>query len=126
MAASPPPCVPEFTVVPELSFKCCNTATKNMKLVIKITDKQNCLDSDAPVCIVGVTPSTPNVTIGEVVFEGDKCTAENGTVTVYLLDVSNCTVNLTISYTVEGGPVLTTALKSGNIPTGNTTGDCEP
>ena len=126
MAASPPPCVPEFTVVPEESFKCCNTAIKNMKLVIQITDKQNCLDSDASVCIVDVTPSTPNVTIGRTVIEGDECTAENGTVTVYLLNVSNCTVNLTISYTVDGGAVQTTALKSGNIPNGNTRGDCIP
>ena len=125
MAASPG-CVPEFTVVPEESFKCCNTAIKNMKLVIEISDKQNCLESDAVVCITDVTPSTPNVTIGQTIFEGSKCTAENGTVTVYLLNVSNCTVNLTVSYSIDGGDVQTTALKSGNIPNGNSRGDCLP
>ena len=31
LASASPTCVPEFEVVPEESFKCCNTAIKNMK-----------------------------------------------------------------------------------------------
>jgi hypothetical protein len=128
LAAASPTCVPEFTVVPEESFKCCNTAIKNMKLVVEVTDVSQCLDVDAVVCIQSVTPSTPNVTIGQTVFEplGDRCTTEGGTFTVYLLNVSNCTVNLTITFSVDGGAAQTAQLKSGNIPNGNTIGDCIP
>jgi hypothetical protein len=128
MAASPNECVPEFEVVPEESFKCCNTAIKNMKLVVQVNDINECLEVDSTVCILSITPSTPNVTIGQTVFEplGDRCTTEGGTFTVYLLNVSNCTVNLQITFSVDGGPAQVTELKSGNIPNGNTAGDCIP
>ena len=128
MATSPNECVPEFEVVPEESFKCCNTAIKNMKLVVQVNDISQCLEVDSVVCIQSVTPATPNVTIGQTVFEplGDRCTTEGGTFTVYLLNVSNCTVNLLITFTVDGGDAQVAALKSGNIPNGNTIGDCIP
>ena len=85
--------------------------------------------STRSVCIIAVTPSTPNVTIGQTVFEGGpggRCTTEGDTFAVYLLNVSNCTVNLLITYSVDGGPAQVAALKSGNIPNGNTAGDCLP
>ena len=72
MAASPNDCVPEFEVLPEDSFKCCNTAIKNMKLVVQVNDISQCLEVDSTVCIISVTPATPNVTIGQTVFEGDR------------------------------------------------------
>ncbi len=100
MAASPNECVPEFEVLPEDSFKCCNTAIKNMKLVVQVNDISQCLEVDSTVCILGVTPATPNVTIGQTVFEGGpagRCTTEGDTFAVYLLNVSNCTVNLLVT-----------------------------
>jgi hypothetical protein len=126
MAASPNECVPEFEVVPEGSFKCCNTSVKNMKLVVLVTDIQQCLEADASVCIQDVSVATPNDTIGDIVFEGGQCTTEGGTITVFLLDVSNCSVNLLVTFSIDGGPSQVTTLKSGNIPSGNTTGDCVP
>lgn len=126
MAASPNQCVPEFSVVPEGSFKCCNTSTKNMKLRVLVTDVSQCLESDAAVCIEDVSVATPNDTIGDVVFQGGQCTTEGGIITIFLLDVSNCSVNLLVTFSVDDGPSQVAALKSGNIPSGNTTGDCVP
>ena len=35
-------------------------------------------------------------------------------------------MNLLVTYSVDGGPAQVAALKSGNIPNGNTAGDCLP
>ncbi|HET6968999.1 MAG TPA: hypothetical protein VFI44_12000 [Ornithinibacter sp.] len=101
-----------------------------MKLVIDVTDPGNCLLPGAEVCIFDVGVATPNDTIGDVVFfpggGSSVCVTEGASFTVFLLDVSNCTVNMVVTYSVNGGDAQTTALKSGNIPTGNTDAACEP
>ena len=119
-------CVPEFEVVAEGSFKCCNGQVKNMKLKIKVTDISQCLEASDIICIQDVSVATPNDSIGDVVFVGDQCTTEGGTVDVYLLDVSNCSVNLLVTFTINGGVAGTVPLKSGNIPSGNTDNACVP
>lgn len=126
MATSPNECVPQFTVVPELSSKCCNGQIKNMKIVVSVTDPNQCVGGSESVCILDATVATPNDTIGQVVIQGDGCTTEGGEITIFLLDVSNCTVNLILTYSVGGGDAQTVPLKSGNIPSGNSDGDCEP
>ena len=125
-ASSPNECVPEFTVVPELSLKCCNGQVKNMKIVVSVTDPNQCVGASESVCILDASVATPNDTIGDVVIQGSGCTTEDGEITIFLLDVSNCTVNLILTYRVGDGPTQTVPLKSGNIPSGNTDGECEP
>ena len=73
--------------------------------------------------------TTPNDTLGDVVVPGggsSVCLTEEGTFTVFLTDVSNCSVNLLVTFTVDGGDAQVVPLKSGNIPQGNETGDCVP
>ncbi|KAB7744827.1 hypothetical protein GA707_09650 [Nostocoides sp. F2B08] len=97
-----------------------------MKLVIDITDTGNCVGATTEICIDNVTLGN-NGTISDVVFDGDQCTTEGGSVTVYLLDVSNCTVNLLVFYSVGGVPAAAPVpLQSGNIPSGNTDAACQP
>ena len=128
-AASVTPCVPEF-VTTQGSFKCCNGGPKkNMKLVIKINDANNCLNDGQDIVCVTKVELANGQPIGQVVFGGggnSACTPVGGTFTVYLLDTSSCTVNINLTYSVNGGPAQVAALKSDNIPSGNTTGDCEP
>ena len=129
MAASPNVCVPEFVVLEDESFKCCNTSTKNMKLTVRVDDVNDCLNPTSVVCVTDVSVATPNDTIGDVVFPGggsSVCLTEEGTFTVFLTDVSNCSVNLLVTFTVDGGDAQVVPLKSGNIPQGNETGDCVP
>lgn len=116
MAASPNECVPTFTAT-GASAKCCAGNVKNMKLVITVTDPTNCLLPADGVCILDLTVDTPNDTIGSKVGL-NQCVAENGEITIYLLDVSNCSVNLTVTYSING-VTGTAALKSENIPSGN-------
>jgi hypothetical protein len=123
-------CVPAFTAV-EGSYKCCDGSTtikgkKNMKVVIQITDANGCLDEGSDtICIESVKLGNGQ-SIGSLVFVGPKCTSVGGTVTVYLLDVQSCTVNLLVDYTLNGSSVRTAALKSDNISSGNSAGDCVP
>jgi len=126
MATSPNECVPEFTAV-QGSFKCCNTAVKNMKLVIKVTDANGCLDDATDVVCITDIQLANGQDRGTLVFEGgDQCTPVGDTITAFLLDTDSCTVNLLISYTLNGGSPLVAPLKSGNIPAGNTAGACQP
>jgi hypothetical protein len=135
-AASPPPCVPEFQIVPDQSFKCCNAGkVKNMKLTVKVTDVSNCISAGSEICIVDVKIDAGGAKeIGSIVFEpgGDSiCVAENTNFTVYLLDTDTCTVNLLVGYQIGGtGPVRYTPIKSDNVAGGNlgdgTPGACEP
>jgi hypothetical protein len=129
-SASPPPCVPTFSTA-EGSFKCCDGKTtdkgkKNMKVIIHVSDANNCLDDgSAQICISDVSLAN-NQDIGSVVFEGSKCTTVGGDVTVYLLDVDSCTVNLLVTYSLNGAPSKVVAIKSDNISSGNVSGDCVP
>ena len=125
MAASPGR-EPSFTVLPQGSCKCCDGRIKNMKLRILVTDDNNCIGATSNICIESVVPKPPNATIGSTVFEGGQCTVEDGVITVYLLNVSDCTVNLLVNYRIGAGPLQQVALKSGNISSGNDTGDCIP
>ena len=123
--ASSPGCIPQFTTV-EGSFKCCNTAVKNMKLVILVTDVAGCLvEGESAVCISDIQLANGQDR-GELVFEGGQCTEEGGTITAYLLDTHSCTVNLEIYYSIDDGPTQMAELQSDNIPSGNTEGDCQP
>lgn len=131
-AASPNDCVPQFSTI-EGSFKCCNgnvvdvNGEKNMKLVIKVTDVNGCLvDGVSSVCIQDIQLANGQ-SRGDLVFQdGDQCTVEGGTITAYLLGTHSCTVNLEIYYTIDGGDVRMAVLQSDNIPSGNTSGDCQP
>ncbi len=132
MAASPPDCLPTITLAPG-SFKCCDGKTtingkKNMKLVFAVTDRAGCLDADTTVCNTDVVLAN-NQPIGRKVGL-NQCTGVPGTITVYLLDVQSCTVNLIVSYTVNDGAdvgdVQTLEIKSENISSGNESGDCAP
>ncbi len=125
MAASPPTCVPTFTVA-DGSFKCCNGKVKNMKVVLKVTDANNCIDDgkDA-VCITDVQLGNGQDR-GKLVFEGGKnCTTVGGTITVYLLGTDSCTANLIITYTVGGGAPQVIEVKSSSIR-GNDDDACKP
>jgi hypothetical protein len=116
MAASPG-CVPTFTAEAG-SVKCCSGQIKTMRIIIRVTDPTNCVGSTEPICIVSVRPSTGNPSVGTTTFVPGPCTTEGGTITVFLFDVSNCTVNLTVTFTVGGGPIQSVALKSANITDG--------
>lgn len=129
LAAASQNCVPDFQVDLEGSFKCCDGSTtdngkKNMKLRLKVVDLNNCLSATDTVCITNVELANGQP-IEQVVFEGGQCAAENGFITVYLLNTQSCTVNLLISFTagLNSGSVV---IKSGNISSGNVTGDCQP
>jgi len=120
-------CIPQFTTV-QGSFKCCNNGPeKNMKLVIKVTDVSGCLvEGESSVCITDIQLSNGQ-SRGNLVFEGgESCTTDGGTITAYLLGTHSCTVNLNIFFTVDGGDVQLATLQSDNIPSGNTSGDCQP
>jgi hypothetical protein len=131
LAASPPneECQPDLSVQPG-SFKCCNTATKNMKVVLKITDANGCgIPAEVPLNILdvilangqdrgtltwadsegNVLPGPPSVVLGD-------------TFIIYLGDTDSCTVNLLVE--VEGYGFV--PITSDNIPGGNTAGDCVP
>ena len=125
MASSPPDCVPTFTAQ-KGSIKCCKGKTKSMKIIIKVTDTKGCVDKPTDsICIQSVVPDTGKYTIGKTTFSPKSgCTQVGGTVTVYLYDVSNCTVNLLVNFTVNGGPIQTTPLKSSNIS--DSDGECLP
>ena len=121
-------CTPVFTPTAD-SRKCCNGAIKNMKLVLRITDPNNCVATGDEVCIQYILPDTPGGSVATTTFvpAGDNCAPVNGTITVFLQDVSNCTVNLIVGYKINNtGPTLTTFFKSDNIPSGNTEGECVP
>lgn len=130
LAAASQNCVPDFQVDLEGSFKCCDGSTvdvnglKNMKLRLRVVDVNNCLTSGDSVCVTDVALANGQP-IGDIVFEGGQCTTEGGYITVYLLDVKSCTVNLLISFSV-GINTGTVAIKSGNISSGNVAGDCQP
>ena len=125
MATSPEDCVPEFTTA-QGSFKCCNGNVKNMKLVIKVTDANGCLEEgEDSVCITDVQLANGQ-SRGQIVFEGGQCVAVGGTVTVYLLGTHSCTVNLLVTYTLNGGGAQVAGLQSDNIPSGNTDNACMP
>ncbi len=127
-SASVTPCVPEFETQAG-SFKCCNGPVKNMKLVIKVTDVNDCISSTSSICVTDVTLANGQDN-GTVVFVpgggSSVCVVEGGTFTVYLLDTDSCTVNLLVHFSVDGGPTQVTPVKSGNIPSGNSDGDCQP
>jgi hypothetical protein len=130
MATSPNECVPEFTAL-EGSFKCCDGQTtvrgkKNMKVIIEITDANGCLDDGEDVICIESLELGNGQDIGGQIFVGPQCTTVGGEVTVYLVDVSSCTVNLLVNYTLNGSSVFTAALKSDNISGGNAAGDCLP
>ena len=118
-------CTPVFTPQPG-SMKCCNGPTNNMKLILLVTTEGNCTSSGSAVCIQDVYPSNGGTT-GSVTFDPPSgCIDIGGQVTAYLGAVSNCTVNLTVKYSIDGGASQTTDLKSGNISSGNTAGACSP
>lgn len=125
MASSPNECFPEFTVQPG-SFKCCNGRVKNMKLVVQVTDVNGCLEAGSDTICVSDVSLGNNQDIGEVVFEGSQCVTEGGTFTVFLLDTDSCTVNLLVTFSINGGDAQVAELKSDNIPSGNSDGDCVP
>lgn len=129
-AASNTGCEPTFTVDLEGSFKCCDGGKKkNMKLKVKVTDANNCLDdSTASVCVTDVKLANGQP-IGDVVFEGgasSDCVSVGGSFEVYLLDVQSCTVNLVVEFSLNGGGTQTVPLQSGNIPSGNSDAQCVP
>ena len=129
MAASPN-CVPSFTVVPEESFKCCDGAIKNMKLTHPRHGRQPLPRRPTRnVCIITVTPlarpTSPSARRSS--RAAASAPTEGDIITVYLLNVSDCTVNLLIELLAStAGPHSVAALKSGNISSGNTAGDCLP
>ncbi len=118
-------CTPTFEIVPEGSFKCCNGPIKNMRLTLRVTDTQDCLNNTASVCIQSVRPSNGG-TVGTTTFVGSACAVENGTIEVFLLDVSNCGVLLTVTFTIGTGPAQTAFIRSANIPDGNADAQCLP
>lgn len=126
-SASGTPCVPSFIVDIDKSFKCCDGGRlKNMKLVIDIVDENNCLATGTAICITDIRLGNGQP-IGTLSPTPPICGAVDGEVTVYLLNVQSCTVNLDVYYTVAGdGTVRKTALKSGNIPSGNSDAACVP
>ncbi len=124
--ASASVCVPDFEVDLTNSSKCCNGRVKNMKVALRIVDKNNCLSATSQVCITGVALAN-NGTIGSTVYQPSACGTENGTIVVFLLNASNCTVNLLVSYSVGGvAGAAPVPIQSGNIPSGNTDGACQP
>lgn len=127
-AASNTPCEPTFTVDLEGSFKCCDGGSKkNMKLKVKVTDTNDCLEDGSDVVCVSDVKLGNGQKIGQVVFEGGKkCVGVGGTFTVYLLDVNSCTVNLLVDFSINGGGTQTVPLQSGNISSGNSAAACVP
>jgi hypothetical protein len=88
-----------------------------MRVDILITDPNSCLNPEMQeqVCITSVLPDTGNPSVGTTTFVPGPCGQDGDTVTVYLYDVSNCTVNLRIRYTVGDGEEQSVLIKSDNI-----------
>lgn len=108
------------------SRKCCNGQPKNMKLVLSVGAANGCAPEGSQVCITDVRLDTGGGSIGSLVYPNGQCAGVGGTITVYLLNTSNCTVNLLVDYTLGAGPVQTSPVQSDNIPGGNTDAECEP
>jgi hypothetical protein len=121
MAASP--CEVKFETT-QASAKCCNGRVKNMKVVFQVTDVNNCVGATDQICITDV--QLGNGQDRGTLVNANPCTVAGGTITIYLLDTDSCTVNLVVSYTVDGGPTQTAEVKSDNIPSGNSDADCCP
>lgn len=110
-------CDPNLVVVPEESSKCCNGKVKNMKVTVKVTDTNGC----------GSAPGAEVFTILSAQLDNSGTANDIQIVdnTIYLLDTSNCTVNLLCTFLLNG-QTYTRAVTSNNIPSGNTDGDCTP
>lgn len=108
------------------SRKCCNGQPKNMKLILSVAAANGCAAQGSQVCITNVRLATGGGSIGSLVYPNGQCAGVGGTITVYLLNTSNCTVNLLVDYTLGAGPVQTAPVQSDNIPSGNTDGECLP
>ena len=122
MASSPNECVPEFTIVPEESFKCCDGGSKkNMKVTFTVTDTSGCVgENGGTVTVYTVALGTglgTSITVNETVVSG-------GQVTVFFNEIQSCPANLIVTYSVGTGGTQEAVLKSDNIPSGNDTGDC--
>jgi hypothetical protein len=127
LASASPGCVPQFNVDPDESFKCCNGAIKNMKLRITITDLSNCVNDTTPVCIHSILPDTGSGSVANTVPDTPIGRFEDDAFTVFLLGVSNCTVNLVVEFSIglEGDRQFA-FINSDNIPSGNVDGQCLP
>ena len=123
-AVAASPCEVQFETTQE-SRKCCNGPVKNMKVVLRATDINNCVGNTQQICVTDVKLAN-NQPIGSVVTTG-ACGLEGDDLTVYLLNTQSCTVNLLVFYSIDGVPVAQpAAVKSDNISSGNTDGACCP
>lgn len=122
-AVAASPCEVEFETTQD-SAKCCNGNVKNMKVVFRVTDVNNCVGATDEICITDV--QLGNGQDRGTLVNTSPCTVAGGTITVYLLDTDSCTVNLIVSYTINGGDTQTADVKSDNIPSGNSDADCCP
>ncbi len=112
MAAS---CLPTFTLAPT-SVKCCSGKVKSYKLDIIVTDTSGCVAAGASICIQSILPDTGgNPTVEVTEFVPDNCTPEDGMITAYLYNVSNCTVNLVVGFTIDDGPIQYAYMKADNV-----------
>ncbi|WP_392542529.1 hypothetical protein [Oryzobacter telluris] len=106
-----------------------------MKVIVQVSDPTGCINPTSSICVTDVTLGNGQdngtlvfVPSGSAPGSADgPCLTENGTFTVYLLDTDSCTVNLLVHFSIDGGPVQITPLKSDNIPSGNANAEfCVP
>src|SRR6478752_10777490 len=115
VASASATCSPNLEVVPEKSSKCCNGKVKNMKVTVKATDTAGCATQPGGVDLLTILSAKldNSGTAGDIVIDGK---------TIYLLDTTNCTVNLFVTFMFKG-QVFVKPVTSNNIPSGNSDGD---
>jgi len=114
-------CVPNFTIIPGDSFKCCDGGPdKNMKVAFQITDLNGCIASGGGAVFVS------RLTLGNgQAFVDLNVTVEDGGVVIgFLREIQSCAEKIVVSFQIGDRDPQTVTLSSTNIPSGNDTGDC--
>lgn len=121
MAASPLDCVPNFTIIPGDSFKCCDGGPdKNMKVAFQITDVNGCIASGGGALLV----SRLALGNGQAFVDLNVTVEDGGVVIGFLREIQSCTDKIKVTFQIGTRDPQTVTLSSDNIPSGNDTGDC--
>lgn len=120
MAASPL-CVPNITIVPSGSFKCCDGGKdKNMKVTLLVTDANGCLASGGGSALF----TRLALGNGQAEAEINRTVSDGGLITVFLKDIQSCGEKIDVFFQIGNRDPQSVTLSSDNIPSGNDTGDC--
>ena len=120
-SASPRDCVPDFTIIPGDSFKCCDSGPdKNMKVTFLVTDVNGCIASGGGSLFV----SRLALGNGQAEATVNRTVEDGGIVTAFLLDIQSCGEKIDVFFQIGNRDPQKITLSSTNIPSGNDTGEC--